>query len=70
MSWRNSGRESSLGGAFCVSEETVSSVEDLEKLLFVWQEATKDRLEEDRIELKDEIRQKDGFTYTGFTLNG
>ena len=32
--------------------------------------ATKDRLEEDRIELKDEIRQKDGFTYTGFTLNG
>ena len=62
--------KNSLGGAFCVSEETVSSVEDLEKLLFVWQEATKDRLEEDRIELKDEIRQKDGFTYTGFTLNG
>lgn len=62
--------KNSRGGAFCVSEETVSSVEDLEKLLFVWQEATKDRLEEDRIELKDEIRQKDGFTYTGFTLNG
>ena len=31
--------KNSLGGAFCVSEETVSSVEDLEKLLFVWQEA-------------------------------
>ena len=62
--------KNSLGGAFCVSEETVSSVEDLEKLLFIWQEATKDRLEEDRIELKDEIRQKNGFTYTGFTLNG
>lgn len=59
----------SQNGAFSVSEETVSSIEDLEKLLLVWQEATKERSEEDRIELKGEIRQKDGFTYTGFTLN-
>ena len=61
--------KNSQNGTFSVSEETVSSIEDLEKLLLVWQEATKDRLEEDRIELKEEIRQKDGFTYTGFTLN-
>lgn len=61
--------KNSRDGAFCVSEETVSSIEDLEKLLFVWQEATRDRLEEDRITLQEEIRQKDGFTYTGFTLN-
>ena len=35
--------KNSQNGTFSVSEETVSSIEDLEKLLLVWQEAPSDR---------------------------
>ena len=50
-------------------EQTVESMEDLEKLLFIWQEATQSRQEEDRILLQEEIHQKDGFSYTGFSID-
>ena len=39
----------------------MQSAEDLEKLLFIWQEATQSRQEEDRILLQEEIHQEDGF---------
>ncbi|MDO4294428.1 MAG: DUF5716 family protein [Eubacteriales bacterium] len=57
-------------GAFAVSEETVGSLEDLEKLLLVWQEAAQDRQSQDLIRLGEEIRQPGGFTYTGFVIEG
>ena len=56
-------------GVFQVLEDTVQSAEDLEKLLFIWQEATQSRQEEDRILLQEEIHQKDGFSYTGFSID-
>ena len=56
-------------GVFRVLEDTVQSAEDLEKLLFIWQEATQSRQEEDRILLQEEIHQKDGFSYTGFSID-
>ena len=56
-------------GVFQVLEDTVQSAEDLEKLLFIWQEATQSRQEEDRILLQEEIHQEDGFSYTGFSID-
>lgn len=62
-------RRYTKNGVFQVLEDTVQSAEDLEKLLFIWQEATQSRQEEDRILLQEEIHQKDGFSYTGFSID-
>lgn len=61
-------RQHTKDGIFQASADTVQSAEDLEKLLFIWQEATQSRQEEDRILLQEEIHQKDGFSYTGFRI--
>ena len=53
-----------VDGRFVATEDTVKSVEDLEKLLFLWQEETNDRLQEDTVALDGEIKGKDGFTYS------
>lgn len=55
-------------GKFTADRETVRSMEDLEKLLFLWQDATQDRREEDRITLGEEVIAKGGFRFTGFTI--
>lgn len=62
-------RQHTKDGIFQASADTVQSAEDLEKLLFIWQEATQSRQEEDRILLQEEIHQKDGFSYTGFSID-
>ena len=41
-------------GVFQVTKDTVRSVEDLEKLFFVWQEATESAQSGEEIELGDE----------------
>ena len=55
-------------GSFMATEDTVQSVEDLEKLLFLWQEETEDRLGEDTVCVDGEIRGKDGFTYSKLVI--
>lgn len=61
-------RRNMKNGKFVADQGTVSDIEDLEKLLFLWQEATEDRREEDRIRLGEEIRGENGLTFTGFTI--
>lgn len=56
-------------GQFVTTKETVSSVEDLEKLLFLWQEATENHQEEDCISLQEEFTGSHGFTYTGLQID-
>ena len=51
-------------GVFITSEDTVSSVEDLEKLLFLWQEETGERLGEDTVSIDGEITKDGGVTYS------
>ena len=36
-------------GMFVTDEQTVESMEDLEKLLFIWQEETNERMGEDTV---------------------
>ncbi len=55
-------------GSFMATEDTVQSVEDLEKLLFLWQEETENRLGEDTVCVDGEIRGKDGFTYSKLVI--
>lgn len=53
---------------FVTTKDTVSSVEDLEKLFFLWQEATENHKEEDSISLEEEFTGEHGFTYTGLRI--
>jgi hypothetical protein len=43
-------------------------VEDLEKLLFLWQEETEERLAEDTVSVDGEIRSEDGLTYSRLVI--
>ena len=45
-------------GMFVTDEQTVESMEDLEKLLFLWQEETNERMGEDTVSLDGEITKR------------
>ena len=55
-------------GAFQVTKDTVHTVEDLEKLLFVWQEATEIAQETEEIVIGEEFTTEEGLQYSGFTI--
>ena len=61
-------RKNTVDGVFVATEETVQSVEDLEKLLFLWQEETEERLAEDTVSVDGEIRSEDGLTYSRLVI--
>ena len=54
---------------FRVAEDTVHSVEDLEKLFFVWQEATETAEGNGEITLGDELENSDGFRFTSLQIH-
>ena len=56
-------------GMFVASEDTVESIEDLEKLLFLWQEETEERLGEDTVSLDGEITKDNGVTYSKLVIS-
>ena len=51
-------------GKFIADNTTVRSVEDLEKLMFVWQEETKESMENNVVSIDGDITGEDGFTYS------
>lgn len=60
-------KKNEVDGDFRVTENTVQSIEDLEKLFFVWQEVT-ERAESDTIvEIEDEMQAK-GFRFSGLRI--
>lgn len=60
-------KKNEVDGDFRVTENTVQSIEDLEKLFFVWQEVT-ERAESDTIvEIEDEMQAK-GFHFSGLRI--
>lgn len=60
--------QNEVDGAFQVTEQTVQNVEDLEKLLFVWQEATEVATSALDIEIGEEFKTEDGMQYSGFSI--
>ena len=51
-------------GTFQATTETVQSVEDLEKLLFLWQEVTGNQPKQDLVQLGGELQSREGFTFS------
>ena len=55
-------------GRFTATAQMVRSVEDLEKLMFLWQEETEIRADSDRIIPGEEIETDQGFRFSGFSI--
>lgn len=55
-------------GVFRTTEQTVQSVEDLEKLLFLWQEETNVWKEEDTVSVHEELHSENGMTFSRLVI--
>lgn len=62
-------KKNEINGAFQVTEDTVQSMEDLEKLLFVWQEATETADPTLEIQIGDDYETEEGLKYSGFQIS-
>lgn len=58
-----------VNGTFVTTEDTVQTMEDLEKLMFLWQEETGEHSKEDTVSLGEEITDHAGFTYSRLTIH-
>ena len=63
-------RKNEKDGVFRVTEDTVRSMEDLEKLFFVWQEATETAGGNGEIVLGEEWENSAGFRYSVLEIRG
>lgn len=61
-------RKNEKDGIFRVTGDTVRSTEDLEKLFFIWQEATESAQSTDEIILGEEMENEKGFRYSGLEI--
>ena len=61
-------RKNEKDGVFRVTEDTVHSVEDLEKLFFVWQEATETAESGQEVELGEDRENGSGFRYSSLEI--
>lgn len=61
-------RKNEVDGVFKVTQKTVSTIEELEKLLFVWQEATEISSKAAEIEIGEEFTTKEGLKYSEFSI--
>lgn len=61
-------KKNETDGVFRVTEDTVQNVEDLEKLLFVWQEATEILDHAKEVETGEVFTTEQGFRYSGFSI--
>lgn len=61
-------KKNEVEGVFQVTKNTVQTVEELEKLLFVWQEATEISSKEVEIKIEEDFTTSEGLTYSGFSI--
>ena len=59
-----------VNGTFVTTEDTVQTIEDLEKLMFLWQEETGEHSKEDTVSLAGEITDEAGLTYSRLIIHG
>lgn len=57
-----------IDGQFRVTKDTVRSVEDLEKLFFIWQEATEMSESEQEIMVGQDFENEEGFQFSELTI--
>ena len=61
-------RKNERNGAFTVTEDTVRSTEDLEKLFFVWQDAVEIADDAKKIEIGEELENREGCRFSALTI--
>lgn len=61
-------RRNAKDGTFTVTEDTVRSAEDLEKLFFVWQDAVETADGGRKIALGEELKSADGYRFSALTI--
>lgn len=57
-----------VNGKFVTTEETIQTIEDLEKLMFVWQEATEHTNGNKMVELGEELSNQQGMSFSKLTM--
>lgn len=57
-------------GVFRTTKDTVNSIEDLEKIMFLWQETTENQSDMDVVDLGGEFTSESGFTFSELTIRG
>ena len=55
-------------GVFRAGKDTVRSMEDLEKLFFIWQEMTEQSEGRQKIEIGEEVETEEGFRFSSLTV--
>lgn len=60
--------ENMRNGMFVTTGTTVRSVEDLEKLMFLWQEETGSRMKEDTVSIEGEMKGNEGLSYSKLVI--
>lgn len=61
-------RKNEKDGAFTVTKDTVQSMEDLEKLFFVWQEATEIADSDEEISVGEDLENEEGYRFSKLTI--
>lgn len=56
-------------GVFTTTQETVQSIEDLEKIMFLWQETTENQSKEDCVNIGKEFTNEAGYTFSELRIN-
>lgn len=62
-------QKNTVDGRFITDEQTIQSVEDLEKLLFLWQEETEDTRQEDTVHIEGELKGEQGFVFSRLMID-
>ena len=63
-------KKNEQNGKFTVTKDTVHSIEDLEKLFMVWQNATESADSKAQIEVMHEMENESGFRFSKLTIEG
>lgn len=62
-------QKNTVDGRFVTDEQTIQSVEDLEKLLFLWQEETDDTKQEETVSIDGELKGEYGFVFSKLVID-
>ena len=62
-------RKNERNGTFTVTRDTVRSAEDLEKLFFVWQDAVEIADDARKIEIGEDLQNRDGCRFSALTIH-
>lgn len=61
-------RKNIKDGRFTVTRDTIQSIEDLEKLFFVWQDVTEIAENDQEISIGEELENEEGFRFSELTI--